>query len=209
VDREQWNERYAERTTWSGEPNAALVAYAPPPPRPAATALDLGCGEGADALWLARQGWSVIGVDWAGVALERARAAAEEPGLDLTFTEADITDAAVLAGLSSSGTFDLVTLAFLHPEPEERERLYSPLASLVAPGGDLLVIAHAPDQDALGVPGPPAHRLLSATDLVTALRLPEDFEIVIAITRARTSPEEQPEGPVIVGVDAVLLAHRC
>lgn len=217
MDRQQWNERYGQRTVWSGQPNAALVAHAPALPAPGARALDLGCGEGADALWLAAQGWAVTGVDWSDVALARARAAAAGRGVAATFVEGDITDAAWLGAQSPTGTFDLVTLAYLHPQPEDRAGLYAPLPGLVAPGGHLLVIAHDPQQEALGVPGPEPERLLSPADVVAALQLPEGFEVVIATARARTAPEGGPDAVrgsdsgdrgAIVAVDAIVVAHR-
>jgi SAM-dependent methyltransferase len=208
MDRDQWNERYTERAVWSGEPNSALVENAPAVPHPGARALDLGCGEGADALWLAGRGWHVTGVDWAGVALDRARAVAARAGSGATFVEGDITDAGWLAGLSPSGAFDLVTLAFLHPEPEDRARFYSPLPGLVALGGHVLVIAHDPEHGSRGLPGPPAHRLLAVSDIVAALALPDGFEVITARTTRRLGEPEADGSRAVVAVDAVVLVHR-
>jgi SAM-dependent methyltransferase len=208
MDREQWDARYAERTVWSGEPNAALVAHAPALPRPGARALDLGCGEGADALWLAAQGWRVTGVDWSDVALARARAAAASAGLPATFAVGDITDPAWLATLSETGTFDLVTLAFLHPEPEDRARFYAPLPGLVAPGGHLLVIAHDPDHGARGLPGPPPHRLLGVDDILGALALADTFSVVAATSGPRLGEPDAGGSRAVVAVDAVVLVRR-
>jgi SAM-dependent methyltransferase len=183
MDASGWNERYAASTVWSGEPNTALVAHvsgltnAPPAEGgPAPTALDLGCGEGADALWLASQGWDVTGVDWSDVALDRARHALREAELQARFVQGDATDPHFLAGLTPTGTFDLLTLAFIHPEPEERERAYAHLPALVASGGHLLVIAHDPEHAQRGLGGPPPARLLSPDDILTALHLPSEFE---------------------------------
>jgi SAM-dependent methyltransferase len=208
MDRSDWNARYEASTVWSGEPNAALVAHAPRPPRPWAAALDLGCGEGADALWLAEQGWQVTGVDWSGVALGRARAAAGAAGLAARFVEADITDLAALAALSPTGTFDLVTVAFLHPEPADRARFYAPLPALLAPGGHLLVVTHDPEHGARGLPGPPPHRLLSADDVLAALALPTDVEVVVRTTEPRLVPGEAGGAPQVRGLDAVVLVRR-
>lgn len=76
-----WNERYATHGDglWSGRANGVLVAElaGSPPGR----ALDVGCGEGADAIWLAAAGWQVTGVDVSDVALERAAAAAGDAGV--------------------------------------------------------------------------------------------------------------------------------
>lgn len=205
MDSEAWNARYRERTVWSGDPNEALVEHAPPAEAVAGrrpTALDLGCGEGADALWLASRGWSAIGVDWAGVALDRARRSAQESGLDVRFVEGDVTDAAFLATLSPTGTFDLVTVGFLHPEPEDRSAMFGHLPRLVAPGGHLFVLAHDPEHGERGLPGPAPHRLLSAADIVGLLELPDDFEVQVSAVRERTTDGQ------VAAVDSVVLVHR-
>jgi 2-polyprenyl-3-methyl-5-hydroxy-6-metoxy-1,4-benzoquinol methylase len=86
-DTREWDEFYAadgdDTPLWSGRPNGTLiaeVAYLVP-----ATALDVGCGEGADAIWLARQRWQVTAVDPSRVALDRAEAAAREAGVEVTW----------------------------------------------------------------------------------------------------------------------------
>ena len=210
MDASGWNERYAASTVWSGEPNAALVEMVSglrgSPDRPAGsplpTALDIGCGEGADARWLAAHGWDVTGVDWSDVALERARSAIQEAGLVATFAQGDATDADFLAGLSPTGTFDLITLAFIHPEPEERHAAYGHLPGLVAPGGHLLVIAHDPTHGLRGFGGPPPSRLMSPDVILRALSLPADFEVLMA----DVPPRE--EGGEVVALDSVVLVHR-
>lgn len=208
MDSHAWNERYRAATVWSGQPNEALVNHIPERSAGATgdsrrpTALDLGCGEGADALWLASHGWSVVGVDWAGVALDHARGAAEELGLDARFVEGDVTDSAFLAGLSPSGTFDLVTVGFLHPEPEDRARMFAHLAGLVAADGHLFVLAHSPAHGERGLPGPPPHRLLSVPEILALLDLPDDFSVEVSATHTR-----ERDGAV-AAVDSVVLVHR-
>lgn len=205
MDASTWNERYrsADRV-WTGQPNEAVVDFAPPAPAEGALALDLGCGEGADALWLASVGYRVTGVDWAGVALERAEQAADDAGADARFVEGDITDADALAALSPTGSFALVMLAYLHPEPEDRARIYSHLPALVAPGGQLLVITHDPEHGLLGFPGPDPRRLMSADDILNALDLPHGFEVVTRTTR----PKQRDGDGEVVAIDSVVVAHR-
>lgn len=203
MDAREWNDRYRASTVWSGRPNAALVAQVGPlRPGLGATALDLGCGEGADGLWLADRGWTVTGVDWAGVAVDRARAEAARRGSTARFVEGDLTDAAWLATLTPSGVFDLVTVAFLHPEPEDRARTYGHLPAVVAPGGHLLVVTHDPEHGRLGLPGPPAHRLLGAEDLLAVMDLDEQVEVVVATSGPR------PDHGSPSAHDCVLLLHR-
>ena len=210
MDARGWNERYAASTVWSGEPNTALVAALTGLVEPARartgetapTALDVGCGEGADARWLAAHGWAVTGVDWSDVALERARSAIRDAGLVAAFAQGDATDPAFLAGLSPTGTFDLVTLGFIHPEPEDRDAAYAHLPGLVAAGGHLLVIAHDPEHGVRGFGGPPPNRLLSPEAIRGALHLPADFEVVLAEVQPRERDGE------IVALDSVVLVRR-
>lgn len=210
MDASGWNERYAASTVWSGEPNAALVEMvsgllgspARPAGSPPPTALDIGCGEGADARWLAAHGWEVTGVDWSDVALERARSAIQEAGLVATFAQGDATDADFLAGLSRTRAFDLITLAFIHPEPEDRHAAYGHLPGLLAPGGHLLAIAHDPAHGLRGFGGPPPARLMSPDDILRALSLPADFEVLVA-----SVPPREKDGEV-VALDSVVLVRR-
>ncbi len=136
VTDDEWHQHYAAEAIWSGNPNGALVAEVSSlePGR----AVDVGCGEGADAVWLASQGWQVTAFDVADSALDRGRAAAEAGAVQVDW---------VRAGLLSSelpeGAFDLVSVCYpaLLRTPEGlAERA---LLALVAPGGRLLVLAHA------------------------------------------------------------------
>ncbi|QGV82343.1 class I SAM-dependent methyltransferase [Streptomyces ficellus] len=139
--REEWDKRYADRQQlWSGQPNGALVAevagLAP------GRALDVGCGEGADAVWLAREGWDVTALEVSGVALERAAGHARDAGVAVRWVHAALTDAAL-----TPASFDLVSAqypALLRTSDAVAERA---LLAAVAPGGVLLVVHHA-DVDA-------------------------------------------------------------
>jgi SAM-dependent methyltransferase len=135
-DSAEWDERYASaEQVWSGEPNNALrqeVADLHP-----GRALDVGCGEGADAIWLASMGWEVTALDVAEVALSRARSRAAEAGVGITWIHAGLLD----AGLPTNG-FDLVSAqypALRHAPHHDAEHA---LVDAVAPGGTLLVVHH-------------------------------------------------------------------
>lgn len=133
----EWDERYTiSEQLWSGQPNGALVAEvgALEPSR----ALDVGCGEGADAIWLAGRGWAVTALDVSQVALRRAAAAAERAEVHVEWVHAGLVDAA----LPAAG-FDLVSAqypALLRTPGRGAERA---LIAAVAPKGLLLVVHHA------------------------------------------------------------------
>lgn len=199
-----WDERYrAAPALWSGQPNAQLVAEVPglPPGR----ALDLGSGEGADALWLARQGWRVTAVDVSQVALERAAAQAATEGLaDRTrWQQADLRD-----DLPADEAYDLVSAHYLHLPADPRGQLLSRVADVVVPGGTLLFVAHD-RQDAHTGLRSHVELLLTPAEVVAQL---DDalWEVVVAETRTRTGPppgQDGPREPVVVH-DAVVRARR-
>jgi SAM-dependent methyltransferase len=133
----EWDERYASaEQVWSGRPNGALVAEVAGL-RPG-RALDVGCGEGADVVWLAQQGWDVTGLDVSQVALDRAAMHARQAGASVRWVHADLVQAQLPAG-----AFDLVSAqypALLRTPGDDAERA---LLAAVAPGGTLLVVHHA------------------------------------------------------------------
>ncbi|MEB3034524.1 class I SAM-dependent methyltransferase [[Mycobacterium] nativiensis] len=135
---EFWEEFYGgHEKVWSGRVNAQLadVAADLAPGR----ALDLGCGEGADAIWLAEDGWQVVAVDVSANALERARAAAERRGVAvrIRFGRHDLSTS------FPDGRFDLVSAQFLHsPVTLDREAVLRRAAEAVTVGGRLLIVDH-------------------------------------------------------------------
>jgi SAM-dependent methyltransferase len=134
MDQQFWDDLYREKDQlWSGAPNGVLVTeVADLPP---GQALDLGCGEGADALWLASRGWLVTAVDISDVALARAKAAAGDA--KVSWTHADLSTSALPAG-----AFDLVAALYFSVEREPRHRAVRNMLAAVAPGGTLLFAHH-------------------------------------------------------------------
>jgi len=135
---EYWEQHYgAHDRVWTGRVNARL-AEAVESLQPG-RALDLGCGEGADALWLADRGWRVVAVDVSHTALQRAAADALYRGLErrIDFQRRDLSDS------FPEGAFDLVTAHYLHsPARLNREHVLRRAAEAVAPGGLLLIVDH-------------------------------------------------------------------
>ena len=134
-----WEGHYRRRErVWSGRANAVLVDVVGA--LPAGMALDLGCGEGGDAIWLARQGWRVTAVDVSATALDRASEDAASAGVAdrIDFQQHD------LALTFPSGAFDLVSAQYLHSPIEfPRVHVLQEAASAVKPGGLLLIVDHA------------------------------------------------------------------
>lgn len=196
---EHWEERYTTSgSMWSGEVNATLAeALADLAP---ARAIDLGCGEGADVLWLAEHGWDALGLDLSPTAIDRARAEATARALDgepgagtagrARFEACDLT-----RWTPSPGSVELVTASFFHSRVElERTAILRRAATAVGPGGHLVVLSHA-------APPPWAHgdhhdmEMLSAQQEAQQLDLPaQDWTVATAaqIERGTTDPDGGP-----------------
>jgi SAM-dependent methyltransferase len=160
VTREHWNRKYAgSELLWTGEPNRFLVAEteALPPRR----ALDLACGEGRNAVWLAERGWEVTGVDFADVGLDKARGLAAARGVEPTWVQADL-----LEYDPPREAFDLVVILYLQLLAGERSRVLRSAAAAVATGGTLLVVAHDRSNLEHGHGGPQDPRVLATPEEV-------------------------------------------
>lgn len=144
---------------WSGNPNAALVSFlSDVPAPPAGTALDIGCGEGADVAYLASRGWNVVGIDLVDVAIERSRQLLREqaPGAAARAR----LEAIDFRDFSARGeTFDLVSCHY-STLPAAAETLHA-LEDAVAPGGYLLFVHHYADGEGVAMPAWVRDRLSS------------------------------------------------
>jgi SAM-dependent methyltransferase len=201
-DAEFWDSRYrAQAALWSGEPNARLVEeiadLAP------GRALDVGCGEGADAIWLAERGWHVTGADLSAVALERAQSAALHAGV----AERIIWQLGDLLTCTAPATpYDLVSAHFMQLQPSARETLLRRLAAWVAPGGTLLIVGHHPSDLETTARRPRMPHVLYDAAEITALLEPGDWDVVVAAARERAAAD--PDGRPIFVHDTVMRAVR-
>lgn len=198
---EFWDERYSSAPAiWSGNPNPHLVTVAGA--LTPGEALDVGSGEGADAIWLAEQGWQVTGVDVSAVALDRsAKAAAKTEVADrITWQQTDI-----LAWIPEPDRYDLVSAQFMHLPWPDLQALHRRLAVAVRPGGTLLIVGHHPsDADAMSRPAHLAALMYPAEQMATTFDAPE-WDITVSNPGR---PFTDSDGNPVTLHDAVMRAVR-
>ena len=201
---EFWEGRYKERDRiWSGRPNDALVTTVAglPPGR----ALDLGCGEGGDSVWLAERGWQVTAVDVSATAVARARETAaglELPAGQITWLVED------LGRWEPTDRYDLVCACFLHSPIEfARSDVLRRAASAVATGGHMLIVGHASPPPWANGHDHGDHHFLPPSEEIANLRLDGDLWDVV-VSEIRTRSAIGPDGAPVDFEDAVVLARR-
>jgi SAM-dependent methyltransferase len=192
----EWDDRYAQAaaasaSVWSLEPNAwvaATVGSLEP-----GSAVDLGAGEGRNALWLASLGWEVTAVDFSSVGLATGASRAASLGLDIEWVTADATT------FVAPDQVDLVVAAYLQlPAPAVARALGNAIGYL-APGGTIAVIGHDLDNLTRGVGGPQDPAVLYTVDAL--LEIARDLDIV----ECRQYERRTPAG---IAIDAILVAGR-
>lgn len=186
-----WDERYAAiDLMWSVGPNRFVVEEVEP--LTPGTALDLACGEGRNAIWLAERGWTTTGVDFSAVAIERARTISRERGAEVTWVQADALT------WRAESRYDLVLLAYLQLPRGERIAAIARAAAATRAGGSLLVIGHDRRNLAEGTGGPQDPGLLWSPEEVAI----PGFDVL----RSETAPRPTDDG---VARDTVVhLRHR-
>nr|WP_174442424.1 class I SAM-dependent methyltransferase [Demequina maris] len=200
-DATAWEERYASHdAVWSANPNQQLVEEAArlTPGR----ALEVGCGEGADAVHLATLGWTVTAIDVSATAVSRGVERASRAGEDVAARLDWRVDDALHADLPAA-SFDLVTTHYAHPEAGIAV-LVERLATLIAPGGTLLVVGHDP-RDPHVLEHPKLSRLAFPAEDAAA-GLGDGWTVEVAEMRERDGVGH--DGEVMVRRDAVLRARR-
>lgn len=202
---EYWESRYSEpERLWSGKVNKVLSDIADQ--MEPGTALDLGCGEGGDSVWLAQNGWATTGVDISPSAVERGRAAAAQLNLPepmLRFEAGDLTTWA------PRESFDLVTCSFLHSWPVTipREAILHRAAGFVGPEGHLLVTAHVAAPSWSDPEHTHGHVFPTPESDLAALQLDMAcWEVALCELRKREATG--PDGTKGMMTDGVLLVHR-
>lgn len=198
-----WESRYRDAgRIWSGRVNATTAEVVAG--LPTGRALELGSGEGGDAVWLARQGWEVTAVDISATAVERGLTLATEAGV----AERIEWMAHDLATWRTEQSFDLVTASFFHSTVTlPRTDVLRHAASRVSPGGHLLIVSHAGAPSWARDHAVHEHRFLTPAEEIAELNLPSrDWETVLAETRAREATG--PDGEPATLDDVVVLLRR-
>lgn len=155
MDAGAWDERYAgHELVWSAAPNQFVAVEVGPPPHPGATALDVACGEGRNAVWLAEQGWRVTAIDFSTVAVAKAQGLAQQRGVTVEWVVDDVT------AWDPPHPFDLVVVAYLQLPPEQLAAALARAVAAVAAGGRLVAVGHHVDNLTAGYGGPPDRSLL-------------------------------------------------
>ena len=198
---DDWNRRYADKELlWTAQPNRFLVAETEslPPGR----ALDLACGEGRNAVWLAERGWLVLGVDFSDVAIDKAHELAAARGVAAAtgWLVADLT-----AYQPEPGAYDLVILFYLQVPTSERRAIVRKAAAALAPGGRFLLVGHDLRNLESGYGGPKDADVLYLPEDVAADLDGTGLELERADAVDR--PVETPEGERIA-IDALVRARR-
>jgi SAM-dependent methyltransferase len=197
-----WDARYRSKPkVWSGQPNPQLVAEASG--LKPGHALDLGCGEGADAIWLASRGWTVTALDVSAVALERAAAHARETGhsSSIKWVEQD------LATWVPEEQYDLVNAQFLHSTLLPWQQPLHLAAAAVRTGGTLLIVGHHPEGLPVWGNHHTAEKYFTPEEVAQELRL-EAPEWHIDVLDSRRRNATGPDGQPAELADAVLRATR-
>ena len=200
MDARDWDRRWEDHALHAhahGEPSAVVVGALDGVESGAA--LDLACGPGRNAVWLAERGWQVTAVDFSAEALRQAREQAAARGLAIDWVESDLR-----AYEPPADAFDLVLVAYLHVPPDDRRAILAGAAAAVAPGGDLLVVGNDLANLGTGAPGPTdPTRLYTSDDIVSELP-----SLTIQRAEQVRRPVELENGDTVEAVDALVLATR-
>jgi SAM-dependent methyltransferase len=197
MDAAEWDRRYAEQPwLWTAQPNVFLVeevaALAP------GRALDLACGEGRNAVWLAERGWDVTGVDFSTVALDRARRLADDRGVAVALVHADLD-----AYEPPRRAFDLVVALYLQVPPVLRRVALGRAVEAVAEGGTLLVVGHDLENLEHGVGGPHSPDVLYTVDDLVAAVAP-----LAVIKAGQVLRAVESDGEIRQAIDTLVRAVR-
>ncbi|MFD4366709.1 class I SAM-dependent methyltransferase [Rhodococcus sp. NPDC058521] len=197
MDARAWDDRYSQdEFVWGAPPNDVVVEQLTALPH--GRALDLACGEGRNSLWLATRGWQVTGIDYSGVAVEKARAVASRSPRSvrerLDYRVADITDCELGEG------YDVALLIYVHLPRSQRQHIVKRAINSLKPDGILMILGHDSSNIENGVGGPQDLEILYTPDELRS-ELPSDFLVDVTERRLR-------ETEAGIAIDALVVGRR-
>lgn len=214
MQHDRWSARHAatwERNNGPGEPSILLTSRfsTPPSTERTYTALDVACGLGRHALYLAENGWQVKGIDISPTAIELATRAAEQQGLTdrTTWRTANMVEPSEAPDMGEE-RFDLIVVAYLHVPNEPLRRLIDRLSRALAPGGELFMFGHDLRNLKEGHGGPQDHGVLYTPDQLSTLAEAAGLEVLEAETVSRPLSDEGIDMRDAISLDTVLRARR-
>jgi SAM-dependent methyltransferase len=198
MDARDWDRRWEDKQHHArGEPSSVVVAALEE--MAAGTALDLGCGAGRHAVWLAERDWHVTAVDFSAEALSQARERASDHSVEVDWVQSDL-----LAYEPQAAAFDLVLIAYIHVPARALRTILAKAATAVAPGGTFLLVGHDLTNLGTGAPGPTSPAVLYGPEDIVA----ELSGLAIARAERIRRAVEIADGSTVLAVDALVVATK-
>ncbi|MCL4434355.1 MAG: class I SAM-dependent methyltransferase [Actinobacteria bacterium] len=197
MEKSEWDQRYKTNDlVWGWEPNQLLVQEVEgmDPGR----SLDMACGEGRNAIWLASQGWQSTGVDFSQEGLKKGKQLATEKGLSVDWIAADLRE-----WQPPESAYDLIVSLYVHMPPPDLTRVHKKAIKALAPGGTILVIGHDLTNLTDGYGGPPFPEVL-----FTPEQIAEDFQELVIEKAERAKRTVSTDEGERTAIDTLVRVHR-
>ncbi len=197
MEKEEWDRRYKENDlVWGWTPNELLVQEVNDlkPGR----SLDMACGEGRNAIWLASIGWKSTGIDFSSEGIKKGKQMAAELGVEVEWLEADLRK-----WEPPESAYDLIVSLYVHMMPDEIGRVHRNATTALAPGGTMIVIGHDLTNLTDGYGGPPFPDVL-----FTPERIAQDLDQLVVEKAERAKRTIKTDDGEKTAIDTLVRAHK-